>query len=317
MLVTILGQHGPNAPLLQELLGEGYQVKVLPKFPSAGLLETDVLISTRLTADEAARLRARLLHVPGAGVDAIELQAVPNDCHICNVYEHELPIAEFITHAVLQHQIFGDSDCLPLNASNWPQAYLERQFHGEAAGKHVAIVGFGSIGRATSKRLRALEMHVTAVTRHHTPEESADATQHISQLNKLLTTTDVLVLSCPLTEQTKGLIDAKALSCMKADALLINIGRAPLVDQAALYDALLHRRIGGAVLDVWYHYPQPGQTTLAPADYPFHTLPNVRCTPHISGWTNGLIKRRYAFIARNIEKLRKGSALENLIRPLK
>ncbi|WP_353174770.1 2-hydroxyacid dehydrogenase [Paracandidimonas soli] len=313
MLITILGQHGPNAPLLQELVGNDHQVRTLPGFPPDGVLQTDVLITTRLTPDEAGRLQARLLHVPGAGLDAIALEAVPQGCLVCNVYEHELPIAEFITHAILQHQIFGESESPVLDETHWPQEYLGRRFHGEAAGKRVAIIGFGAIGRAAAQRLRALEMHVTAVTRRGTPEALADATSHISQLRSLLGDIDYLVLSCPLTEDTRGLIGPEELALMHPEALLINIGRAPLVDQAALYEALLHRRIGGAVLDVWHHYPQPGQTQLAPADYPFHTLPNVRCTPHISGWTHGLIRRRYALIARNIQQLEKGAPLKNLL----
>lgn len=312
MQVTIVGQHVPYVPLLQKLLGEGFRVEGVAALPAAGAIGSDVLVTTRLSADEAGRLRCRLLQAPGAGMDAIALAAVPADCRVCNVYEHEIPIAEFVCHAVLEQAIFQQP--LPaMDAAHWPRAYLERPFHDEAMGKRAAIVGFGAIGRATAARLRALGLHVTAVTRRAQPEEGADAVHPVSELASLLPQVDVLVLCCPLNEQTRGMIGERELAAMKPTSLLINVGRAALVQEQPLFDALQAGRIGRAVLDVWYHYPAAGQQQLAPAALPFHTLPNARCTPHISGWTHGLLARRYAFMARNIERLRAGQPLQNVV----
>ena len=136
----------------------------------------------------------------------------------------------------------------------------------------------------------------------------------VAQLRSLLPEVDVLVLCCPLTQETEGLVGAQELDAMRPDALLVNVGRGPLVQEQALYEALVARRIGRAVLDVWYHYPTAGQTELAPSRFPFHTLPNARCTPHIAGWTQGLLQRRYEFMARNIGRLGRGEALENVVR---
>lgn len=313
MQVTIVGQHVPHVPLLQRLLGEAFQVTGVAALPPEGPIETDVLVTTRLSAGEAGRLRCRLLQAPGAGMDAIALAAIPPDCRVCNVFEHEIPIAEFVCHAVLDFAIFGDGPPASLDAAHWPRAYLERPFHAEAFGQRAAIVGFGAIGRATAARLRALGLHVTAVTRRAEPVEGADAVHPVADLAGLLPQVDVLVLCCPLNDQTRGMIGARELAAMKRTALLVNVGRAPLVQEQPLFDALRAGRIGRAVLDVWYHYPAAGQTELAPASLPFHTLPNARCTPHISGWTHGLLARRYAFMARNIERLRDGQALLNQV----
>ncbi|MFA5520600.1 MAG: 2-hydroxyacid dehydrogenase [Castellaniella sp.] len=310
MHVTIAAQHSPHAPFLQSLLGPAHTVGTLAQLPATGPIVTDVLITTRLSADEASRLQARLLHAPSAGLDAIARDALPADCLVCNVYEHETAIAEYVTHAILQHQIFGFSGPAPMDAAHWPRAYRERPLHNEAAGTHVAIVGFGRIGRTTARRLRALDMKVTAVTRHRRREAGADATHAVSALHELLPDVDFLLLCCPLTPGTRGMIGERELAAMKPGAVLINVGRAHVVDEAALYQALRDGRLGGAVLDVWYHYPG-AEAQLAPSAFPFHTLPNVRCTPHIAAWTHGLIARRYRFIARNIQRLAAGEALEN------
>jgi phosphoglycerate dehydrogenase-like enzyme len=313
MQVTLFGQHAHHAPRLRHLLGSDHEVTGVARLPPAGPIASDVLIGIRLGADEAARVRCALLQVPGAGLDAIAIEALPPDIRICNVFEHEIPIAEFVAHAALDHAIFPQPPA-SVDPAHWPQSYLQRPFHGELQGRRAAIVGFGAIGRATAMRLRALGMHVTAVTRGTHPVEGSDAQVPVTQLDALLSQVDALVLCCPLTEQTRGMIGAAQLAAMRPDALLVNVGRGPLVQEQPLYEALVERRLGRAVLDVWYHYPTEGQTELAPSAYPFHTLPNARCTPHISGWTNGLFERRYAVIARNIERLQAGEPLLNLVR---
>lgn len=313
MKVTIVGQHVPHVPLLQRLLGSAFAVEGVASLPASGAIDSDVLVTTRLGADDASRLQCRLLQAPGAGMDAIALAAIPRETRVCNVYEHEIPIAEFVCHAVLDFAIFRNLPPVPLDAQHWPQAYFERPFHDEALGQRAAIVGFGAIGRATAARLRALGLHVTAVTRRAEPVEGADEVHPVADLASLLPQVNVLVLCCPLNEQTRGMIGERELAAMKPTALLVNVGRAPLVQEQPLYDALLARRIGRAVLDVWYRYPAAGQQELAPASLPFHTLPNARCTPHISGWSHGLLARRYAFMARNIERLRSGEPLQNVV----
>lgn len=313
MQVTVVGQHAQHVPLLQRLLGSRFDVLGMSQLPCSGEILTDVLVATRAAAAEAARLRCRLLQVPGVGLDAIALGAVPTGCSVCTAYEHEIPIAEFVCHAVLESAI--NSEQVPLlDAHSWPpRAYLERPLHGEVCGLRAAVVGFGAIGRACAARLRALGLRVTAVTRRGESVEGADASHPVARLRALLPKVDVLLLCCPLNEKTRGLIGAREISAMSKRALLVNVGRAHLVQQRALFEALENRRIGGAVLDVWYEYPSGGQDLVAPASWPFHTLPNVRCTPHIAGWTDGVIARRYTFIAENIRRLDTGRPLCNRV----
>jgi phosphoglycerate dehydrogenase-like enzyme len=155
---------------------------------------------------------------------------------------------------------------------------------------------------------------VLAITRQGAPEALGDRTFAFAELRAALPLADAVVLCCPLTEATRGSIGAAEIACMKRDAVLVNVARAEVVDQAALFEALRERRIARAVLDVWYAYPRVGETELAPASFPFHTLPNVRCTPHVSAWTGNLAARRYQLVAQNIARLRDGLPLQNRVR---
>jgi phosphoglycerate dehydrogenase-like enzyme len=123
---------------------------------------------------------------------------------------------------------------------------------------------------------------------------------------------DYVAITAALSGETRGLIGARQLSLMKPTAYLINVGRGEIVNQAALYQALAARTIAGAALDVWYRYPQDGRPTF-PGDFPFHELPNVLMTPHVSGWTEGMLRERSKVIAENIARTVKGQPPLNLL----
>ncbi len=99
---------------------------------------------------------------------------------------------------------------------------------------------------------------------------------------------------------------------MKPTAMLINVARAEIVDEAALYQALAEGRIGGAALDVWYRYPSSPGPTL-PARHAFHELPNVLMTPHVSGWTDGMLDARAKVIGENVKRVARGEPPLNLV----
>jgi phosphoglycerate dehydrogenase-like enzyme len=101
---------------------------------------------------------------------------------------------------------------------------------------------------------------------------------------------------------------------MKPTAVLVNVARAEIVDEAALYQALRRGTLGGAILDVWYRYPTGAGPTL-PSRLPFHELGNVLMTPHVSGWTEGMLVARAEVIAENIRRVARGEAPLNLVLP--
>jgi phosphoglycerate dehydrogenase-like enzyme len=117
-------------------------------------------------------------------------------------------------------------------------------------------------------------------------------------VDEMLWRSDYLVISLPVTPETWGLIGEKQLHSMKPTAVLVNVARAEIIDEEALYRALAERTIAGAALDVWYRYLTAAGPTL-PARQPFHELANVLMTPHVSGWTDGMMAARAKHIAEN------------------
>jgi len=143
-------------------------------------------------------------------------------------------------------------------------------------------------------------------------EDDLDFLGDMTSLPDVLRQSDHLAITLPLTAETQGLIGKAELALMKPTAILVNVSRAQLIDEDALYEALAERRIGAAALDVWYHYPSEAGPVL-PARCPFHELPNVLMTPHISGWTDGTLETRATLIAENIDRTARGEPHKNVV----
>ncbi|UFH48372.1 2-hydroxyacid dehydrogenase [Pseudomonas sp. KNUC1026] len=275
----------------------------------------DVLVAMRFKRAAPAP-RFRLLHVPGAGLDGIDFAVLPEGCQVCNVFEHEIPMAEYAMACLLEHQIGLARVGAAFDSATFSEAYLSRRPRGELYGKTLLILGFGRIGQAVAVRARAFGIRVIAISsraRDGRVEGPMDEAYTEAELLAQLPRADFVVLSCPLNEHTRGAFGSAQLAAMRRDAVLVNIARAAVVDQQALYQALRDERIARAFLDVWYQYPAGEGDAVQPAQQPFETLPNAFCTPHISGWTHGLFERRYRVIAENIDRLARGEVLVNQV----
>lgn len=259
--------------------------------------------------------KLRLLQVPGAGYDGIDLAAIPAGVTLCNVFEHEPGVSEYALLAMLEwcHRLCSADR--EMRVGTWKRS---SRFGGapddELAGKTLVVVGLGRIGRAVARRARAFDMRVLAVNRSaDKTDPNVERVVGLDGLHETLGEADFVVLACALTPETRGLIDAVALSAMKPGAVIVNPARGPVIDEAALYDALLLRRIGGAAIDTWWDYPP----TAAPRDpslrFPFHMLDNVLLSPHVAGWTTGTIVRRTAEMARNLDRLAREEPLQNVV----
>jgi phosphoglycerate dehydrogenase-like enzyme len=111
------------------------------------------------------------------------------------------------------------------------------------------------------------------------------------------------------------MVNAASFAAMRASAMILNVGRGPTIDERSLYEALKDRRIAGAVIDTWYCYPPSDHASILPSKFPFHELPNIVMTPHMSGWTTGTINRRKQTIADNISRRAAGRPCVNVVRP--
>ncbi len=307
--IALLGAAQPQEQRLSGLLAFPHEfVTALPHRQTV-----DAVVALKFGRAEADRFLTRLVHLPGAGADALDFAVLAPDCRVCNVFEHEVPVAEFVFTAILEHATGYCRMTREFKGERWSDIYFGRRPHGEIFGKTVGLVGFGHIGKAVTQRARAFGMPVHVIS-HSGVAPEADWVGRPAQLHDMLAVADFLVIACPLTVETRGLIGAAELAAMKSSAVIINIGRAQIVEEEPLFRALEHGRLAGATLDVWYEYPAAAADTGArPSRFPFDQLPNVRCTPHSSGWTEGLFQRRYAVIADNLSRLYRGAPLRNVI----
>jgi phosphoglycerate dehydrogenase-like enzyme len=286
---------------------------------AARMAGVDALVSLAFTREMAATAtRLGLVQIPGAGLDRVDRAALPAGTWLANAYGHEVGIAEYAIGAMLALT----RDFVRLDASlrrgiwesQWAPGVPPPAPWPELAGKTLGILGYGRIGRCVADRASAFGMKIHAIRRR---AAGADASglkflggpEH---LDAVIRRADYLVVALSLDERTRGLIDARAIASMKPTAVLVNVARAEIVDGDALYRALAGRAIAGAALDVWYRYPT-GDGPTPPAAQPFHELPNVLITPHVSGWTEGMLAARADVIAGNLARLARGEPPINLV----
>ena len=283
------------------------------------LPEVDVLVTLAFSRQMGgAARRLKLVQVPGAGLDRIDRSALPAGTWLANAYGHEVGIAEYVLGAMLALT----RDFCRLDASlrrgvwesQWAVSASPPAPRPELAGKTLGILGYGRIGQAVARRARAFDMAVWAIRRDVTRSDTRGLAflGGPDALDEVLRRADYLAITLSLTEATRGSLGERELRLMKPTAVLINVARAEIVDEEALYRALAERRIAGAALDVWYRYPTSAGPTL-PGHQAFHELPNVLMTPHVSGWTEGMLEARATLIAENIHRTARGEPPMNLI----
>ena len=283
----------------------------------AQLADVDVLVTMALTAEMGrAAARLKLVQVPGVGLDRIDRSALPDGVSLANVHGHETGIAEYVIGAMLAlTRDFSRLDTA-LRAgewrSQWSVGVAPPPAWSELAGKTLGILGYGRIGQAVARRARAFDMNISAIRRDVGPDDEPAFLGGPDSIGEVLRRSDYVLISMPATSETVGSIDRGRLGLMKPTAFLINVARAEIIDEDALYEALVQRSIAGAALDVWYRYPsKPG--CAAPATRPFHELPNVLMTPHVAGWTDGMLDTRAKLIAENIRRVAYGQTPLDLI----
>ncbi len=282
------------------------------------LRDTEVYVGGRFTAAMAsAAEKLRLIHIVGAGTDRIDFAALPAHVSVANTFHHERSIAEYVVAATVMLRRHFPVQDRELRRGVWatsvynpaiPQAMSLQD-------AKIGFVGFGHIGQRSWDLLRVFGAVGAAVT----GSGRLDAATHgllwsadVGELERLMSESDVVVVSAPLTPATENMIGAAELRALGPDGVLVNVGRGPLVDERALYDALVERQIRAAAIDVWYRYPGPdGRGT--PSDLPFGELSNILMTPHSSGVTSNTFIGRLEDVAANIDRLLRGEAVHNLV----
>lgn len=316
--------HGQNAANFRQ----GFEALVAPEHDILDLSDgldqpgerehfesAEVVIGVQLNERMPRPLKARLFHAPAAGTDAINVGLLPVQCTLANCFGHENAIAEYVIAALLMRHVplaRADQD---LRQQRWTYfAGRPTALRTELGEQTLGLLGFGHIAQTVAQRARAMGMRVHVANRSPVTHALVERSWGLDELPTFMGSCDAVLVSLPLTANTQGLVDASAIAAMRPDAVLLNVGRGPVIDEQALYEALKNRRIGGAVIDTWYQYPTATQPECAPSRFDFAALDNVLMTPHMSGWTAGTVRRRQETLADNIARLSRGEPLLNVLR---
>jgi phosphoglycerate dehydrogenase-like enzyme len=250
---------------------------------------------------DAAR-DARLWQILGTGIDHVDIASLKGRGFAisnCPGQFSSVGLAELATMFILML-----ARRYPQAAANFNARIRYNPMGAELDGKVLGLVGLGASGRGLARRARSFGMRIHAVEirrveRAVLKELAPDFMGAPADLDRLVKESDYLSLHLPLTPETRHTIDARRISLMKPTACLINVARGALVDEAALYGALVSGRIGGAGLDVFATEP-------ADPNLPVYRLPNVVVTPHVAGSTDGTARRRAKAAAGNVDLVAQG-----------
>jgi phosphoglycerate dehydrogenase-like enzyme len=278
---------------------------------AAALSRADALLDwgNRLRPQDLALLGSvELVQVLSAGVEHFPLDLLPEGVALAaNGGGWAEPMAEHVLAMTL-----ALAKRLPRNHELLAEGIFDQATRTvELRGALVAVLGYGGIGRASAKLFRAFGARILAVTRSPTDDELVERAASLDELDEILAAADVLVISIPLTRVTRGLIGGRQLSLMKPDAILINVARAAIVDEDALYEHLLATPSFCAGLDVWWQEPRHGGrfTTRRP----FFELANVIGSPHNSAMTERSSGEAARHAAENVARALRGEAAQHLV----
>ncbi|MHA1974947.1 MAG: 2-hydroxyacid dehydrogenase [Candidatus Hodarchaeales archaeon] len=227
------------------------------------------------------------IQVPWTGVETLDFQLLKKYPHITvsNSHSNSLAIAEHAVALILSTaKRIALSDRM-MRKGDWTSRY-DSSMGVWINNKTLGVIGLGAIGRKVAKIMKnGFGCKVYAIkkkiTNNTTENEQCDFIGTSNDLHKVLSESDFILISLPLTRETEGFIGKKELDKMKKSAVLVNISRGPVIDEKALYTHLKERKILGAGIDTWYNYPKDrDKPTNVYQNYPFESLDNIVMTPH-------------------------------------
>jgi D-3-phosphoglycerate dehydrogenase / 2-oxoglutarate reductase len=303
----------PIHPALQAQLAQEHDVVVAPDTSAATLLrlveDADaIVVRAQLPPDifdRAPKMRAVIRH--GVGLDMIPVTAATaRRIPVANLPgSNTQAVVEYCLAAMLHLRRGLAAMDATMRRDGWAAARPLADSGTELGGSTLGIVGVGAIGSRLAAVANGLGMKVLGLTRR---PATLPAGVQAADKQKLFAQSDVVVLACPLTEQTRGLVDAATLATMKRDALLINVARGPVIDTGAVIVALGEGRLGGAALDVHDRVPLAGSEAVFSA-------PRLLLTPHIAGITGTSLRAMREAAISTLHALLRGERPANVVNP--
>lgn len=276
-------------------------------------LDADAALAMNLprevSQDALAGARWKLLQFVTAGLDHVPFATIPPDVAIAgNSGAFAEPMAE---HALAMALALA-KELKPRHAALVEGRFLQTEPVGTLRGKTLGVYGFGGIGKAVARLMRPFDIRVHAITRSGRTDAPVDWIATPDRLPELLRAADILLISAPLSPETHGAIDGEGLALMKEDAILINLARGELIDEAALYDHLRRHPDFKAGIDAWWIEPfRHGRFEL---HHPFLSLPNVIGSPHNSSAVPGTFDRAIVAAIDNVKAFFASAPVRGLAR---
>ena len=279
--------------------------------------DVEVIVATRLSPEVAqAAPKLKLLQKTGAGVDDMPFDSLREETWMANTSgSNPVPLAEGAVALVF---------ALAKKVIQKHGSFMKDRDVGRGvllSGRKAGIVGFGSIGREVGRMLQCMGMDVLAVKRSRDDElAEAMGLEFLGtpdDLIHVMSESDFVVVTAPLTPETKGMIGEEELRAMKPSAYIVNVARAAIIQEEPLYRALSEEWIAGAAIDVWWtpHFWDPLWNTEGKqaSEYPFWELPNVICTPHNIVFTDSRSDAGLKIMVENILRVKRGEPPVNQV----
>jgi phosphoglycerate dehydrogenase-like enzyme len=311
------------ANAIQQMLGNK-AVVVRSETTAESMLEhardADIVVGGRVSGDYIRNApNLKMIHALGAGIDKIDRQAVleRSDIIVCNNHWNALEVAEYAIMLLLttaKNIILSDKE---LRNGDWIYGFGGPRPNVEIRNKTCLIIGLGNIGAEIAKRLKGFDLKLKAVTRSGRSSNTnlVDGVTSLGKMKEFVQEADFIILSLPLTNESRGAIDDEVISWMKPTSILVNISRGEIVDEAALYKALKEERILAAGLDVWWNYPQWGkpEMKMPSINYPYHELENVVMSPHRAAYSSNTQNAHLQFLVENLLRFMSGDQPLNIV----
>ena len=317
--ILIIGEYGkiflnPLSQVLQKSWVIQHCTIEQPKSELLGLISKAhiVIVSAELTYSKDSTLvedliragkQLRLIQVPFSGMDWLKKEWLVSGCKVCNTNQHSEPIAEYVMLGILEFAINMRHMDRELRQGRWTYggSIVRGIKHSEIQYKTIGFIGFGHIAKRVTELATPFGMQFIAISRNPKIDSRLQWWKDSSHLETLLAESDYVLITSPLSESTRNLINESTLLKMKPSGVIINVARGPIINEAAIYNALKNHQIGGALLDVWYQYASVDNLEMQVSKLPFHELDNVIMTPHSASWTDQLDKRRIDSVVQNIQ----------------
>ncbi len=331
---TLLGWEPTDVELeaVKRSFPSDCEIIIPPDWSEQGLVklieDVDIIVGRVrgpiLKAIQAAK-KLKLIHATGHGVDFVleenlRKMLIEKNIFVAKSNPSAINISEFVIMCMvaLSRRVIKLHEALAYRGS-WSSELKKARIYGflggELYGSILGIISLGGIGIEVAKRAKAFEMEIMAIQKKPQPKLARDLgigfLGGVEDIEKVIKESNYIVLSLPLTQETRGLIGKKEFQMMKEGAYIVNISRGPIIDLEALYMALKSGKLAGAAIDVWESEEEKTRLSQYPIDRPIHQY-NVIMTPHYSGSTKENRLRAITTAGENVRRLINGEPLKNL-----